>query len=236
MHSRPHTQSGPSGSPSADGRPDFLVRLGVLLPCSVEDVKQAYLEKVKHAHPDAGGNQQDFIALQEAYERALEFARFQAGRSRWLALSVDRYIETQRVAGQIAARGGRVEMAPMEWLKREIGEDFSQILDTIGGVRFSGPQAGDDDVELLVNEHEALRDAEWFDFSRSKVTDEGISRLAAFPQLRKLELRGTGVGNAVVALVHNLPHLEWLGIVDTKVTWWGRFRLNHIRSGLDVAT
>ena len=44
----------------------------MLLPCSPEDVKQAYLAKAKLAHPDAGGNTQQFVELQTAYERAME--------------------------------------------------------------------------------------------------------------------------------------------------------------------
>ena len=39
----------------SEGRPDFLVRLGIMLPCSEQDVKEAYLVKAKLAHPDVGG-------------------------------------------------------------------------------------------------------------------------------------------------------------------------------------
>ena len=63
-------------SPDVDGRPDFLVRLGVLLPCNEEDVKAAYRTKVKTAHPDTGGSVEAFRQVEEDYQSALQFANF----------------------------------------------------------------------------------------------------------------------------------------------------------------
>ncbi len=218
----------------ADYRPDFLVRLGILLPCSEQDVKEAYLSKVKHAHPDAGGNQEDFVALQTDFERALEYSKFHSGRSRWLAESIERYIEQQQVVAEIEERGGHVTLEHIEWLKREVGEDFAQVLDTIAGIRMSGPAAGDADIEFLLARRSMLETLHWLDFSRSKISNEGLLKLAAFSNLRKIDLRGTRIGGAVFQLVKSLSKLEWIGLTGSRIGWFGRFRLRRSHPELQI--
>ncbi len=105
MSNRPTTDNSAS-----TGRPDFLIALGLTFPCSPEDVKQAYFAKAKQAHPDAGGSPEQFVALQQAYEKAVEYSKFFASRSRWLAASVDRYVEQQEVVTHITSLGGKVDV------------------------------------------------------------------------------------------------------------------------------
>ncbi|HEY1602949.1 MAG TPA: hypothetical protein VGG64_25310 [Pirellulales bacterium] len=216
-------------------RPDFLVRLGVLLPCSEQDVKEAYLAKARHAHPDAGGNHERFVELQTDYEKALEYCKFHSGRRRWLADSVERYIEQQQVVAEVEERGGRATLEHLDWLKREVGEDFAQVLDTIAGIRFSGPMIGDEEIEYLVSRRAVLDSLHWLDLSRSKVTHRGLSRLAALPNLRKIDIRETAIGNRGVKAMKSLPKLEWVGLSGTAVNWFGRFRLRRWRPNLQIA-
>ncbi len=206
------------------------------MPCSPEDVKQAYLAKAKTAHPDAGGDTQQFVELQTAYERAMEFTRFHAGRSKWLADSVERYIEQEAVVAEIQQRGGGVEMEHNDWLKREIGEDFAQVLDTIAGVRFNRPELGDADIDFLIARKDKLKSLDWVDLRRSRVTNDGLLKLAAYPRLRKLDLRGTAIGNKGLKLVRSLERLEWIGLTDTRVNWFGRWRLRRRRPEIIQAT
>jgi hypothetical protein len=49
--------------------------LNLTWPCTEADVKGAYRKLVKSAHPDGGGSQDQFLALQEAYEQALQLCR-----------------------------------------------------------------------------------------------------------------------------------------------------------------
>jgi hypothetical protein len=198
-----------------------------MLPCSEQDVKEAYLAKAKHAHPDAGGNHEQFLELQTDYERAVHYCKFHSGRSRWLAESVERYIQQQQVIGEIEQRGGRVTLEHLDWLKREIGEDFAQVLDTIGGIRFAGPEADDTAIDFLLSRQAELSTLHWLDFSRSKITNRGLMKVAAFPTLRKIDLRGTRISNAGLRVLKSLPRLEWVGLTGSAVTWFGRFRLRR---------
>ncbi|MDP9310459.1 MAG: J domain-containing protein [Chloroflexota bacterium] len=51
--------------------PCFAV-LDLAPPCTVADVKRAYKRKARELHPDNGGDNEAFIALQHAYEQALQ--------------------------------------------------------------------------------------------------------------------------------------------------------------------
>ena len=54
------------------GSPGCLEMLGLAWPCTVAEVKSAYRKSVKRSHPDGGGSHAEFLALQAAYEEALQ--------------------------------------------------------------------------------------------------------------------------------------------------------------------
>ena len=174
----------PPARTTVDARPDFLVRLGVMLPCSPEDIEQAYLEKVKRAHPDRGGSQQEFLELQAAYGQAKEYAKFQSSRRRWLADSIERYAEQQKLIAEITRRGGSVKVRQLDWLASEIGEDFAQVLETIDGIGLVGQEFDDTALDELIDRKDLLGQLHWLDLSASRVTEAGVAKLAAFPYLR----------------------------------------------------
>lgn len=70
-------------SPRADAPPDWLVEetppclraLGLELPCTEEDVKQAYRRLAKELHPDRGGEIRRFLKLQEHMDQASHYLR-----------------------------------------------------------------------------------------------------------------------------------------------------------------
>ena len=51
-------------------RPNCLKALGLMLPCSEEDVLAAYRELAKTQHPDRGGDLDQFLQLQRYFEQA----------------------------------------------------------------------------------------------------------------------------------------------------------------------
>ena len=51
--------------------PRSIAALGLRFPCSEEDLKRAYRQRVKQLHPDHGGDQRRFLILQSQFEEAL---------------------------------------------------------------------------------------------------------------------------------------------------------------------
>ncbi len=53
--------------------PRYILALGLVMPCTSDEVLAAYRRKVKLLHPDRGGNRRDFLRLQAQFEEALAF-------------------------------------------------------------------------------------------------------------------------------------------------------------------
>lgn len=227
-----------SRTPTTENRPEFMVTLGLAPPYTVEDVKQAYLMKVKTAHPDVGGDAETFRKIQEAFERGTEYAQFHQSRRRWMQSHVERYIQQQEFAEKLATYGGTVESEQIEWVMKSFDGDFAQLVEKIVAVELRGPQADDRAVALLVEGKNLLGNLRWLDLSGSKVTDEGVGRLAALTSLERLNLRDTGVTWRGLRELRRLPVLKRADIRGTHVGWWGRLRLRwafrHLK--LDAAT
>jgi hypothetical protein len=58
---------------AARARREGLDVLGLAWPATADEIRSAYREKAKALHPDAGGNAEEFVALQRAYEWALRW-------------------------------------------------------------------------------------------------------------------------------------------------------------------
>ncbi len=58
-----------------DETPPCLRAMGLNMPCTEEDVKQAYRRLAKELHPDRGGDIRRFLILQEHLEQAHHFLR-----------------------------------------------------------------------------------------------------------------------------------------------------------------
>jgi hypothetical protein len=206
-------------------RPDFMMLLGLLPPYTEEDVKRVYWARARTAHPDGGGNAEEFIKLKEAYERALEYAHFHSSRRAWLGARVEEYIGREAVADEVQRRGGSVEIESIAWLREELGEDFAQVTDRLVGIRLSGAAVTDEAIDFLVREQANLRTLRHLDLAGSRITDMGVGRLRALRSLRRLDLRDTPISGQGLARLLPLPELEWLHIGGTRVGWWPRLRL-----------
>ena len=67
--------------------PRPVAALGLTMPCTCEDLKRAYRERVKHLHPDRGGDQRRFLVLQAQFEEAMKIvAEAQSERSQTATL------------------------------------------------------------------------------------------------------------------------------------------------------
>ena len=59
--------------------PRSIAALGLMMPCTVGDLKRAYRGKVMQLHPDRGGDQRRFLLLQAEFEEALAILTQRAG-------------------------------------------------------------------------------------------------------------------------------------------------------------
>lgn len=68
---------GPSAVPNwaIPSVPPCLDTFGLQLPCTEEDLKAAYRERVKQMHPDRGGDRRRFLKLQQHFEESLNLVR-----------------------------------------------------------------------------------------------------------------------------------------------------------------
>jgi hypothetical protein len=53
--------------------PRCILALGLTMPCTADDILDAYRRKVKKLHPDRGGDRREFLQLQAHFEQAMAF-------------------------------------------------------------------------------------------------------------------------------------------------------------------
>jgi hypothetical protein len=202
--------------------PSCIAVLGLMPPLTLEDVKQAYLAKARIMHPDRGGDPEQFIQLQKAFEEANDYVKFKAGKLEWIASKIDAYAQQQEVATEAISRGGEIEMEEADWLRKSFGEDFGHVADKLVTVRLRGPAADDLFAILLGFRTESLKDLTVLDLAGGSITDEGLAQLKGIKSLRSLDLRGTAVGKLAAEIPQWFEHLEFLGLPKGAVGLLGR--------------
>ncbi len=232
----PRLQSDEAPERTRARRPKFLAVLGVLWPCTVADVKQAYLERAKHLHPDKGGSPAEFAALQHAFEQSLQYAEFHSGRTRWLAGTVERYLLLEQFCTQLRQRGARLEVESVAWLRDEIGEDFAQLLESISVIAWNGLAVDDASLRWLTNDPSLLVAMHWLDLSDSGITDDGLACLTCLPSLRRLDLHRTSVTARGLAVIDKLPNLISVGLMGVPLGWLAKRRLRRRHPLLTLLT
>jgi hypothetical protein len=224
-----------SSQKPVDHNLEFLTILGLTQPVTVDDVKQAYLEKAKAAHPDRGGDVQQFVRLQKAFEQATEYAQFKAGRMQWLTRWVEQYAEQEQLVKDIKALGGTVTVSSADVLTASIGQDFATVLERIQGIRLSGSQIDDSVMLNLGMQRRILAGLRSLALVDTSVTSVGLRQLHDLDNLEHLDLSGTQVGfHAVESLVRGLPRLENLGLHRCGISLWQRMKLRFARHDLVV--
>lgn len=189
-------------------RRPFLERLGLSVPVTKEDVRQAYLEKAKEAHPDRGGDSKQFKALQTAFEEALAFAERNGKRLPWIGLQMPFYIAQRELVDLVETWGGTVEVQQMDWLEDTIGQDFSAIADRLVEINLSGCDVGDDEMLQLADHSEGLQFLEVLRLARTRVGDTGVLKVTASSNLRYLDVRGTRVSTNLRRRLADLPQMH----------------------------
>lgn len=189
-------------------RRPFLERLGLSLPVTPSDVRQAFREKAKEVHPDHGGDSEQFKALQAAFDEAIRFAERNGKRLPWIGLQMPLYIAQREIVQLVENWGGSVEIQQMDWLEDTIGQDFSAIADRLVEIDLSGRDVGNQQMIQLADQAEGLQYLEVLRLANTKVSDAGVMKVTAVSNLRYLDVRGTNVSQAVRKQLANLPQMR----------------------------
>jgi hypothetical protein len=214
-------------------RPSFMAALGLLPPYELEDVKAAYRAKSLLTHPDRGGDPAEFMRLKEAYDHAVQYVTFHGSRRIWIATHVETYLHQEEVIAQVLRRGGRVEVERLHWMNKSLGDGFSMLAERLRHVYVRDMADGDRFLAFLAEHRPPYLVG--LDVAGSRVSGEGLHRLAGFELLHWLNVSGTDVDfPALQSLLSMLPSLERLNVRKTRVGWWGRWQLRRARPQLRV--
>ena len=211
-----------AAKPADHQPPECIAILGLMPPVTLEDVKQAYLVKARTMHPDRGGDPEQFVRLQKAFEDANEYVKFKAGKIEWLASKIDAYAQQQEVVTAAIERGGEARMEEADWLRKSFGDDFGHVADKLVEVRVRGAGADDLFAILLGFRAESLKDLAVLDLAGGPLTDEGLLQLKDLKNLRSLDLRGTAVGKLAAEIPQWFEQLEFLGLPKGALGLLGR--------------
>jgi hypothetical protein len=215
------------------GRPSCMAVLGLLPPYELADVRAAYRDKALVAHPDRGGDPADFIRLKQAYDQAVEYVTFHGSRRAWIAAHVERHLQQEEVVAEVLRRRGRVEVERFAWMEESFGEGFPLLAERLRHVYVRDMADGDRFLAFLADHR--LPYLVGLDVAGSRISGEGLRRLAGYEQMRWLDVSGTDVDcPALRSLLKCLPWLEWLNVAKTHLGWWGRWRLRRARKRLRV--
>jgi hypothetical protein len=206
--------------------PSYMTVLGLLPPYELEDIKVAYREKAKVAHPDHGGDPAEFMRLKEAYDQAVEYYEYRGSRRAWIAAQVDQNVRQDEVIAEVLRRGGRIEIERLDWIEKSWGEGFSYLADRLRHIYVRDMLDGDNFIKFLSGKKLAYLAG--LDVSGSRASNESLLLLADFEVLRWLDVSGTGIKRRTLqTIVNKLPSLEWLNVRNTRLGWLGRLILRH---------
>ena len=215
-------------------RPACMQRLGLLPPYSIDDVKKAYRNLAKAAHPDGGGNPEAFAALHQDYERALSLACFHESRRHWLGERVESYTDRSQLVEQIEQAGGQAVLQEPHGYLADFGPDFAELLQELVSVHLTGSNVNDALLNSVTSQA-TFAEVRFLDLSGSAVTDDGLKSIAN-SALSGLDLRGTAISARGLGSIRKLANLEWLHIGNTRIGMWSRWRLQRQFPDLEIVT
>ena len=155
--------------------PKGVEQLGLQLPVTEADVKQAYFKQAQAAHPDHGGKAEDFLKVQHAFEEALEFAKRNGKRLPWIGAQMELYVAQREAIERVEEWGGSVGVESLDWLQETVGGDFTQLADRLKSIDLSGRPVADAQLVELLGEPKLLPYLETVSLASTGVTDAGAT-------------------------------------------------------------
>ncbi len=202
----------------------FMKQLGLSLPVTVDDVKQAFFVKARQTHPDHHGDAAEFRKVQEAFDEALEYAQKNGKRLPWLGAQLPMYLAQRNVLDLVERFGGTAVVEQLEWLDETVGEDFSQLADRLREIDLTDRQVDDEQLAQLFQDRDGVRYLESLRLAGTRVTDAGVGVISTISSLKQIDLRRTAVSAGMIRRLRKLPHTEKVdgqgGIGDLFSKWF----------------
>jgi hypothetical protein len=192
----------------------------------MEDVKRAYLDKVKSAHPDRGGDRTAFDKIQRAFEEGSQYLKFRSDRRQWIAARMDEYLAVLELAERLRALGAEIESDMLDWVRRSFG-DFANLTESIVGVRLTDSPKVGELIETMMRELAALPGLKRLNLAGCPVDNLLALDLRVFKSLAHLDLSRTPITDRALTVVDFLPDLVSLDIDDTSIGWWTRRKVER---------
>ncbi|MEO0530191.1 MAG: DnaJ domain-containing protein [Planctomycetota bacterium] len=189
-------------------RNEAVEKLGLSLPVTEEDVKQAFRKRARETHPDRGGAAAEFMEVQEAFEEAVEYAKRNGKRLPWIGSQVPIYVAQREAIELVESVRGRFVVETLDWLEDTVGGDFALMADRLKSIDLSGCVVGDGELSQLLADPSHLPFLETVNLADTRVSDTSAIRLTRLPSLRTLDLRGTKVSFPLRKQLAKLPHVE----------------------------
>jgi hypothetical protein len=216
---------GPNHDASTE-RPAFAVTLGLLPPYTMDDVKRAYREKVKDAHPDRGGDRAEFDRIQRAFDEAGAYLKFRADRRLWIAARMDEYLSVVSLIERLTAMGAQVESAALDWVKRSFG-DFANLTESIEAIRLVDSKNAGEAIDTMIRERDSLPGLKRLSLAGCKIDNLLALELRAFKSLASLDLSRTPITDRALTVVEFLPELMTLDVTGTNIGWWAKYKVER---------
>jgi len=189
-------------------KPESVERLGLSLPVTEADVKQAYFQRARATHPDHGGAAADFLEVQRAFEEAVEFAKRNGKRLPWIGSQMPIYVAQIEAIELVESLGGAVRTETLDWLEETVGDDFAQLADRLKEVDLAGRPVGDAELGQLLADPAHLPFLEAVNLAGTAVSDASAVRLMRLPSLKRLDLSGTKVSYGLRRQLARTPGVE----------------------------
>ena len=114
-----------------------------------------------------------------------------------------------------------------DWVRRSFG-DFASLTETIVSIRYTDRDEAATLIDLLVRDQAVLPALKRLELTGCRVTDALVFQLRVFKRLTHLDLSRTAITERCLAIVDWLPALVDFKIDRTSVGWWARFRLRRL--------
>jgi hypothetical protein len=201
-----------------------MVTLGLMPPYTAEDVEKAYLAKIKDIRPDLGGDREAFYEVQNAYMQAKEYVRFRGDRRGWIAKRMDEYLAVQEVIERLNQYGAHVETDAVDWLQKSFG-DFAELSETVQSIQLNNAANGDEVLDYIISQRDNLLELRKLDLAGSTISDAMVRQLSVFRRLAELNLNRTPITWQALHIVEWLPELDTVHVEETGLKWLTKRRL-----------